>query len=122
MFQGTGWGNDKFFRKIEAEYFLEDERCRVDEKTGLSKAQSVKRFIDTSAKGKIVEWKKGIREGTTDETYKEYVMMREMGWSWAELFNTPETVVLSVQRIISLKAKEELRKQEEEKQKMKIRR
>lgn len=39
--------------------------------------------------------------------------MKEMGWSWKDLHNTPECVFLSVTRIINLSNKEERRKESE---------
>jgi hypothetical protein len=46
--------------------------------------------------------------------------MQEMGWSWIDLYHTPETVVISNLRIIGLKVKIEKQKEAEMKAKHKV--
>jgi hypothetical protein len=46
--------------------------------------------------------------------------MQEMGWSWVDLYKTPETVVMANLRIIGLKAKEEKKRQHEAEMKNKV--
>ena len=62
---------------------------------------------------------KGLRSGSKDDTLNDHIMMKEMGWSWTDLYNTPETVVLSNLRIIGLKAKLEIQRQHEMEQESK---
>jgi hypothetical protein len=42
----------------------------------------------------------------------DYLVMKEMGWSWQQLESTPERVFLSISRIISLQAKETNKRRE----------
>jgi hypothetical protein len=64
---------------------------------------------DLSAKERIRLYKRAIRGEGNNEEYQDYVVMKEMGWSWEDLENTPETVYQSVLRIVSLEAKEKIR-------------
>jgi len=73
----------------------------------------VKHLFGTDAYEKIYRWRKGLNEGTNDEIFREYVLMKEMGWSWNELMDTPEEIYLSLLRIISIKAKDEIKRSKE---------
>ena len=74
----------------------------------------IKYFLKSrTAREKILEFKKAIRGSAFSERYLEFVVMKEMGWSWEELNQTPEEVYLDILRIISLKNKEEIRLESE---------
>lgn len=51
----------------------------------------------------IVEWKKGFREGTSDQFFAEYVIVSEMHWTWDDIENMPEFEYLKLQKLIQTK-------------------
>lgn len=49
---------------------------------------------------------KGVKSGTSDETFRDYIVMKEMNWSWDDLENIPEIVYASFMRILNFVGKE----------------
>lgn len=49
---------------------------------------------------------KGIKSGTYDETFRDYIVMKEMHWSWDDLEQVPEFTYLAMLRIMSIEGRE----------------
>ena len=47
-----------------------------------------------------------MKKGTTDNTFREYAVMKAMRWSWDELMNVPEEIYQSIIRIMGVEGRE----------------
>jgi len=97
-----------------------DEYISTDVERKLAKPIKVKHYFDTSEE-RLYQWKRGVTTGTHDETFREYMVMKEMHWSWEDLENIPEIVYLSFNRIMGFEAKERERESKNAKSGMGIR-
>lgn len=70
-----------------------------------ARPEKVKHYFETTEE-RLYQWNKGIKTGTYDETFREYMVMKEMHWSWEDLENIPELTYLSFSRIMGFEAKE----------------
>jgi len=66
---------------------------------------------------RYVEFKHGFTKGTADPAFIDYVIMDEMGWSYQDLNETPIRQYLEIMLI--LKAKNSVRKKQDNKMKSK---